>query len=73
MNSKINLAYIFLRVGILNFVFLVDVILTDPENGFSIFSIVTTKTINIIYYAVICIILLFTGVYILKTNKKIIK
>ena len=73
MNSKINLAYIFLYVGILNFVFLVDVILTDPENGFSIFSIVTTKTINIIYYAVICIILLFTGVYILKTNKKIIK
>ena len=73
MNSKINLAYIFLCVGILNFVFLVDVILTDPENGFSIFSIVTTKTINIIYYAVICFILLFTGVYILKTNKKIIK
>jgi len=73
MNSKINLAYIFLCIEILNFIFLVDVILTDPENGFSIFSIVTTKTINIIYYVVVCIILLFTGVYILKTNKKIIK
>ncbi len=73
MNSKINLAYVFLCVGILNFIILVDVILTEPDTGFSIFSIVTTKEINIIYYAVICIILLFSGVYILKTNKKIIK
>jgi len=73
MNSKINLAYVFLCVGILNFIILVDVILTEPDTGFSIFSIVTTKEINIVYYAVICIILLFSGVYILKTNKKIIK
>jgi len=73
MNSKINLAYVFLCVGILNFIILVDLILTEPDTGFSIFSIVTTKEINIIYYAVICIILLFSGVYILKTNKKIIK
>jgi len=71
MNSKINLAYIFLCVGVLNFIFLVDVILTDPNTGFSIFSMITTKEINIIYYAVISIILIFSGVFILKTTKKI--
>ena len=69
MNSKINLAYAFLCVGILNFIFLVDVILTDPETGFSIFSIGTNKAINVTYYVIICFILLFSGVYILKTKK----
>jgi hypothetical protein len=73
MKSIINLAYVFLCIGILNFVFLVDTILTDPEIEFSIFSIATTKTINIIYYGVICTILLLAGIYIIRTNKKIIK
>ena len=71
MNSKINLAYVFLSVGVLNFIFLVDVILTDPNTGFSIFSMITTKEINIIYYAVISIILILSGVFILTNNKKI--
>jgi len=73
MRSIINLAYVFFIVGILNFVFLVDTILTDPAIEFSIFSMATTKTINIIYYGVICIILFFAGIYIIRNNKKIIK
>jgi len=74
MKTKINLAYVFLSVGILNFIFLVDTILTDPEIEFSVFSIVTTKRINITYYAVICLFLFFAGIYILKiNNKKLIK
>jgi hypothetical protein len=73
MNTKIDLAYVFLCVGILNFVFLVDTILTDPEIEFSVFSMATTKTINIIYYGVICLILFFAGAYIIINNKKIVK
>ena len=73
MKSKVNLAYVFLSVGIINFVFLVDTFLSDPETQFSIFSITTSKTINSIYYAVMCLILFFTGIYILRINKKIIK
>lgn len=73
MKSKITLAYIFLGVGVLNFVFLVDTVLTDPSTEFSIFSITTTKTTNIIYYGVICFILFLTGIYIIKTNKKSIE
>lgn len=73
MKTKINLAYVFLIVGILNFIFLVDTILTDPEIEFSIFSIVTTKTINIIYYGVVCVFLLFAGIYIMKNNNKLLK
>ena len=73
MKSKINLSYVFLSIGILNFVFLVDTIFTDPETHFSIFSMVTTKTINIMYYGVICTILFAAGIYIFRNKKKIVK
>ncbi len=73
MKSIINLAYVFFCVGILNFIFLVDTVLTAPEIEFSIFSIATSKTTNIIYYGVVCMVLFFAGIYIIRNNKKIIK
>lgn len=70
MKSYKNLAYVFLCVGIINLVFLLDTIVTHPENEFSLFSIATNKKTNIIYYGIIGGFLSFTGIYLLKNNTK---
>jgi uncharacterized membrane protein len=68
MKTKINVGLLFLCVGILNLLFLLDTILTDPMNDFSIFSIDSSKTINTIYYSILSMILIGIGIYYVKRN-----
>ena len=68
MKTQINVAYIFLIVGILNLVFLVDTIFTEAQVDFYIFSIKTSKSINMVYYAIISVLLFLTGLIILYRN-----
>jgi len=68
MKTQNNVAYIFLIVGILNLVFLVDTIFTEAQVDFYIFSIKTSKSINMMYYAIISVLLFLTGLIILYRN-----
>ena len=70
MKTQNNVAYIFLIVGILNLVFLVDTIFTEAQVDFYIFSIKTSKSINLMYYAIISVLLFLTGLIILYRNHK---
>lgn len=69
MKRKTNLAYVFLSIGILNALFLIDTILTDPETEFSLFMKSSSKTINTFYYGITCAIL-FLATYYMLNNKK---
>lgn len=62
MKNRKYLAYLFLAVGFLNVISLFDTILSDPSISFSIFSIQTTKTINISFYAILSFILFYAGI-----------
>ena len=55
MKTQNNVAYIFLTVGILNLIFLVDTIFTEAQVDYYIFSIKTSKSINMTYYAIISV------------------
>ncbi len=68
MKTKINIGLLFLGIGVVNLLFLLDTILTDTKDEFLIFSIESSKTINIIYYFILSAILIFTGIYCLKRN-----
>jgi len=68
MKTQNNVAYIFLIVGILNLVFLIDTIFTEAQVDFYIFSIKTSKSINMLYYAIISVLLFLTGLIILYRN-----
>ncbi len=68
MKAQNNIAYIFLIVAILNLVFFVDTIFTKANVDYYIFSIKTSKSINLIYYAIISLLLLLTGTIILYRN-----
>jgi len=68
MKTQNNVAYIFLIVGILNLVFLVDTLITDAHVDFYIFSLKTSKSINVMYYAIISVLLFLTGLIILYRN-----
>lgn len=70
MKTQNNVAYIFLIVGILNLVFLVDTIFTEAQVDFYIFSIKTSKSINMMYYAIISVLLFLTGLIILYRNQQ---
>lgn len=63
MNNKINLSYVFFAIGIVNLIFLFDTMFTNPMEGFSIFSIKTSKTLNLFYYFLVFIILMGAGIY----------
>jgi len=73
MKTQNNIAYIFISVGILNLVFLIDTIYTESNVDFYIFSIKTSKSINIMYYAIISLLLFLTGIIIIYRNQKKIK
>ena len=53
MKKQKLLGYLFLTVGILNFIMMIDTILTDKNQSFSIFSYSTGKEINIAFFAII--------------------
>ena len=68
MKAQNNIAYIFLLVAILNLVFFVDTIFTKANVDYYIFSIETSKSINLMYYAVISLLLFLIGAIILYQN-----
>jgi hypothetical protein len=68
MKAQNNIAYIFLVVAILNLVFFVDTIFTKANVDYYIFSIKTSKSINLMYYAVISLLLFLIGAIILYQN-----
>ena len=68
MKTQHNVAYVFISVGILNLVFLVDTIFTEANVDYYIFSIKTSKSINIMYYAIISLLLFLTGIIIIYRN-----
>ena len=70
MKTQNNVAYIFLTVGILNLIFLVDTIFTEAQVDYYIFSIKTSKSINMTYYANISVLLFLIGLIILYRNQQ---
>lgn len=72
MKTQKNIAYIFLIVAILNLVFLADTLLTQADVDYYIFSIKTSKSINLMYYAISFLLLFIIGMILLnqKKNKK---
>lgn len=60
INMKIWV-YLFLLVGIGNFVMMIDTILSEPDQTFSVFSIPTGKWINVGYYGTIALFLIYLG------------
>ena len=69
MKNKLNFFFVFLSIGILNLIFLVDTIVTDPIEEFKIFSLKSSKTINILYYFIVAMILIGTGFYYRKRDQ----
>ena len=68
MKAQNNIAYIFLIVAILNLAFFIDTIFTKANVDYYIFSIKTSKSINLMYYAVISLLLFLIGAIILYQN-----
>jgi len=62
MKNRKTLAYLFLIVGLMNTIALLDTILSDNNLSFTIFSFPTSKEINITFYAILSFILFYTGV-----------
>ena len=69
MKNKLNFFFVFLSIGILNLIFLVDTIVTDPIEEFKIFSLKSSKTINILYYFIVAMILIGAGFYYRKRDQ----
>ena len=62
MKNRKFLAYLFLIVGLLNAIALLDTILSDSNLSYTIFSFPTNKEINITFYAILSFILFYTGI-----------
>lgn len=65
-NSKIWV-YLFLLVGIGNFLMMIDTLLSSGDNAFTIFTIPTNKWMNVAFFGAIALFLIYSGVY---QNKK---
>lgn len=62
--------YLFLLVGIGNFLMMVDTLLSSGDQAFTIFSIPTNKWIKVVFFATIALFLIYSGVYQnIKMNK----
>ncbi len=59
--------YLFLLVGIGNFLMMIDTLLSSGDQSFTIFSIPTSKGINVAFFAAIAFFLIYSGIY---QNKK---
>ena len=70
MKAQNNIAYIFLIVAFLNLAFFVDTIFTIDNVEYYIFSMKTSKSINLTYYAIISLVLFFIGFIILYRNQQ---
>jgi predicted transporter len=56
-------SFLFLLVGVGNFLMLVDILLSDGEDSYSLLSITTSKAINASFYALMSCFLIFAGIY----------
>ena len=59
--------YLFLLVGMGNFLMMIDTLLSSGDQAFSIFSIPTSKGINVAFFAAIGLFLIYSGFY--QNNK----
>ncbi|MGA9269991.1 MAG: hypothetical protein WBV45_05165 [Lutimonas sp.] len=66
LNSKIW-SYLFLLVGIGNFLMMIDTLFSSADQTFTILSISTNKWMNVAFFAVIAFFLIYSGIY---QNKK---
>jgi len=57
------LSFLFLLVGIGNFLMMIDILLSDADQSYSIFSIPSNKGVNAAFYALISCFLIFTGIH----------
>lgn len=69
MKTQKNIAYIFLIVAVLNLVFFVDTVMTRVNVDYYIFSIKTSKSINLMYYAISFLLLFLIGMILLNQKK----
>lgn len=60
--------YLFLLVGVGNFLMMIDTLLSSSNQSFTIFSIPTNKWVNVAFFATIALFLIYSGLY---QNKKI--
>ena len=60
--------YLFLLVGVGNFLMMIDTLLSSSNQSFAIFSIPTNKWVNVAFFATIALFLIYSGLY---QNKKI--
>jgi len=68
MKAQNNIAYIFIIVAILNLAFFIDTIFTKANVDYYMFSMETSKSINLMYYAIISLLLFLIGTIILYRN-----
>lgn len=62
MKNKMFLAYLFLMVGLMNTISLVDIMFSESNISYTIFSFPTSKEINIAFYAILSILLFYAGI-----------
>ena len=62
MKNKLFLAYLFLLVGIMNIISLLGILFSDNNISYTIFSFPTSREINIAFYALLSILLLYAGI-----------
>jgi len=65
--------FLFLFVGIGNFLMMIDVLLSDREQVFSVLSFPASKLVSAAFYALVSCFLIYTGVHQnrkLKNQKK---
>lgn len=62
MKYQKTLSFLFLMVGIGNFLMMVDVLLSDAGQAFTLFSLPTSKGVNVAFYALISCFLIYTGI-----------
>lgn len=63
-------SFLFLLVGIGNFLMMIDILLSDGEQAYSILSVSTSKGISVVFYAIVSCFLIFAGIY---QNRKLNK
>ncbi len=56
-------SFLFLLVGIGNLLMLIDILLSDGEDSYSLLSITTSKAINATFYALMSCFLIYAGIY----------
>jgi len=70
MKNNLFLAYLFLMVGLMNTISLLDVLFSERNISYTIFSFPTSKEINIAFYAILSMLLFYAGIGQFKRIKQ---